>query len=209
MTRRRLEIFCVAWLACGYAMAADIYQSVSPDGVMRFASQPLDRSYSLVLRETTSPLVRGSVSTGAPQSPNRAAMRSLLERIAARHGVSVALVEAVAAVESAHNPQAISPRGARGVMQLMPATARAYGLDPQELSDPARNIDAGVRHLKDLLTQHQNNIALALAAYNAGSGAIAKHGMRIPPYRETMLYVPAVLGRMSAAESAIKPVPRP
>jgi soluble lytic murein transglycosylase-like protein len=77
-------------------------------------------------------------------------------------------------------------------MQLMPATAARYGVtDP---GDPAQNIDAGVRHLKDLLNvQHQGNVALALAAYNAGQGAVARHGGRIPPYRETMLYVPAVL----------------
>jgi len=183
-------------------MAADIYQSLSPDGVVRFASQPLDRSYLLVLSETPSPAAPDGRSTGLRPTPPSAQMRSIVERIAARHGLSVALVEAVAAIESAHNPLAVSPRGARGVMQLMPGTARAYGLtDPQALSDPERNIDAGVRHLKDLLAQHQNNVALALAAYNAGSGAVAKHGMRIPPYRETMLYVPAVLGRMSATSA--------
>ncbi len=76
-------------------------------------------------------------------------------------------------------------------MQLMPATAARYGVT--DAGDAAQNIDAGVRHLRDLLNAHQGNVALALAAYNAGQGAVAKHRGRIPPYPETMLYVPAVL----------------
>jgi soluble lytic murein transglycosylase-like protein len=87
-------------------------------------------------------------------------------------------------------------------MQLMPATGERYGLTgSHSWRDPERNIDAGVRHLKDLLSQHQGNVALALAAYNAGAGAVSRHHARIPPYRETMLYVPAVLAK-SAALSA-------
>jgi soluble lytic murein transglycosylase-like protein len=191
----------IALAACQNA-AADVYQSVGPDGTVRFASQPLDRSYSLVLRDTPSAKGSSVRATTSQQWLRSAQMQPLFERIATRYGVHVALVEAVAAIESANNPLAVSPRGARGVMQLMPDTARTYGVtDPRALDDPERNIDAGVRHLKDLLAQHQNNVALALAAYNAGSGAVAKHGMRIPPYRETMLYVPAVLGRMSVDSS--------
>lgn len=87
-------------------------------------------------------------------------------------------------------------------MQLMPATGERYGLTgAHSWRDPERNIDAGVRHLKDLLSQHQGNVALALAAYNAGAGAVSRHQARIPPYRETMLYVPAVLAK-SASISA-------
>lgn len=109
------------------------------------------------------------------------------------------MVEAVVAVESSLNPAAVSPKGAQGAMQLMPATAARYGLNgPGAWRDPERNIDAGVRHLKDLLSQHGGNVALALAAYNAGAGAVARHQGRIPPYRETMLYVPAVLAKSAA-----------
>jgi soluble lytic murein transglycosylase-like protein len=116
--------------------------------------------------------------------------------LAAVHDVGVSLVRAVVAVESAGRPIAVSPKGARGLMQLMPSTAIALGLRTrQDLHDPRRNLDAGIRHLKQLLASHQGNVALALAAYNAGSGAVARHGHRIPPYRETMLYVPAVLAR--------------
>lgn len=203
--RRYLAALWFVLPFCTEAMGADIYRSVSPDGAVRFASQPLDRSYVLVLREAPAALRIGPRLANSAQDSR---VRSMLEHIAVRHGVSIALVEAVAAIESAQNPKAISPRGARGVMQLMPGTAREYGLmNAQDLADPERNIDAGVRHLKNLLAQHQSNIALALAAYNAGAGAVARHGMRIPPYRETMLYVPAVLGRMTAAESATSAAP--
>lgn len=81
-------------------------------------------------------------------------------------------------------------------MQLMPATARQYGLIDR--FDAERNIDAGARHLKALLLRHGGNEALALAAYNAGEGAVARHGLRVPPFRETMLYVPRVLAARHA-----------
>lgn len=104
-----------------------------------------------------------------------------------------ALLHAVIAVESHYNARAISPKGARGLMQLMPATARAYGV-----SDPfnaAQNIQAGAQHLRMLLDRFANNKALALAAYNAGAGAVLAHGGQVPPYAETRNYVPAVLQR--------------
>jgi soluble lytic murein transglycosylase-like protein len=105
-------------------------------------------------------------------------------------------VEAVVAVESGFDARAVSPKGARGAMQLMPETGRRYGLKgPGDFDLAERNIEAGVRHLKDLIAAHQGNVALALAAYNAGPRAVARHGQRIPPYPETMLYVPAVLSR--------------
>jgi soluble lytic murein transglycosylase-like protein len=115
----------------------------------------------------------------------------LIEHFARLHQVEPELVAAVVAVESGFNTAAVSPAGASGAMQLMPATAARYGVT--NAADPAQNIDAGVRHLKDLLRLHGGNVALALAAYNAGQGAVARNGGRIPPYRETMLYVPAVL----------------
>ena len=115
----------------------------------------------------------------------------MIEHYARLHNVPQDLVAALVGVESGFNTRAVSPKGAAGAMQLMPATAARYGVTNPE--DPAQNIDAGVRHLKDLLVLHQGNVALALASYNAGQGAVARHGSRIPPYRETMLYVPAVL----------------
>jgi soluble lytic murein transglycosylase-like protein len=103
------------------------------------------------------------------------------------HGVRADLVRAVIQVESAFNPQARSPKGALGLMQLMPATARDFGV--RNPFDPADNIRAGVAYLRELLDRYQNNEELALAAYNAGPGAVDKHGQTVPPYRETQNYV--------------------
>lgn len=107
-------------------------------------------------------------------------------------GLDVALLHAVIAVESGHNATAVSPKGARGLMQLMPATARRYGV--RDLFEPAQNLRGGSAYLRDLLIMFDGNFDLALAAYNAGEGAVLRHGRQIPPYAETQHYVPRVLG---------------
>lgn len=186
----------------GFACAADVYVSMSADGSQRYATQALDPSYRLALREAAPQAQPSPASARAKAHPKNQQWQAIIDRAAMRHGVSPALVEAVVQVESNHDSNAVSPKGARGAMQLMPATAERYGLSgPHSWRDPERNIDAGVRHLRDLLSQHQGNVALALAAYNAGAGAVGRHRNRIPPYRETMLYVPAVLAK-SASISA-------
>lgn len=177
------------------ALAADVFVSPGPDGSLRYATQPLDASYRLAYREASSPL---GAAGPAPASPAAAARELVIviSRVARRHDLPPALVQAVASVESGLDPSAVSPKGARGAMQLMPAVAARYGLGaPDAWRDAERNIDAGARHLKDLLARYQGNVPLALAAYNAGAGAVGRHRGRIPPYRETMLYVPAVLAR--------------
>jgi soluble lytic murein transglycosylase-like protein len=102
-------------------------------------------------------------------------------------GVRSDLVRAVVQVESAFNPYARSPKGALGLMQLMPATIRRFGV--RNPFNPIENIRAGVAYLRELLNRYQNNEELALAAYNAGPGAVDKHGQNVPPYRETKNYV--------------------
>jgi len=185
----------------GHARAADVFVSTSADGSQRYATQALDASYRLAYREV-GPQALSPVAARARPNPKREQLQAIIDGAALRHGVSPALIEAVVQVESNRDADAVSPKGARGAMQLMPATAERYGLSgPHSWRDPERNIDAGVRHLKDLLAQHQGNVALALAAYNAGAGAVGRHRNRIPPYRETMLYVPAVLAK-SASISA-------
>ncbi|BAU49148.1 lytic transglycosylase [Sulfurifustis variabilis] len=115
----------------------------------------------------------------------------VIQEAAERYKVDAALLHAVIAVESAYNPRAVSPKGARGLMQLMPAIARHYGCtDPY---DPEQNIRAGARHLGVLLRRFKRDLSLALAAYNAGEPAVISRGNTIPPYPETLLYVPKVL----------------
>jgi soluble lytic murein transglycosylase-like protein len=176
------------------ATVGSVFVSYAGDGSPRYASQRLDSSYRLFIRGET---VRKRSSTGprktttVSRQQGRRQLTPLIEYFARLHQVNRELVAAVVAVESGFDADAVSQQGATGAMQLMPATAARYGVTNS--NDPAQNIDAGVRHLKDLLRQHGGNVALALAAYNAGQGAVARNGGRIPPYRETMLYVPAVL----------------
>lgn len=116
---------------------------------------------------------------------------ALVDERAAHHGVDTRLARAVVMVESNYQPEAVSPRGAMGLMQLMPATARQYALDYP--FDPRQNLDAGLRHLRGLLDRYgKGKESLALAAYNAGEGAVSRYS-GIPPYRETQDYVRRIL----------------
>jgi soluble lytic murein transglycosylase-like protein len=122
----------------------------------------------------------------APAIPE--AFRELVTSAAAKHGVDVRVVSAVIQVESAYRSRAVSRKGARGLMQVMPATGRQYGA--LDLFDPKVNVDAGVQHLKKLLSRY--DLPLALAAYNAGEAAVDRFG-GIPPFRETRNYVARIL----------------
>jgi len=128
----------------------------------------------------------------AQRQPDRAAVRAAVGRIAAREGIDPRLAEAVAETESAYDPSAVSPKGALGVMQLMPETAGAFGVRSwQNVED---NVTAGVRYLRYLQRYYRGDLRLALAAYSAGQGAVAKY-RGIPPYMETREYITAVLER--------------
>lgn len=122
----------------------------------------------------------------------------LIGAAAARHGVDPALLTAVAQVESAFDPLAISPKGAAGLMQLMPATAERFGV--RDVFDVAQNVEGGTRYLAWLLERFGGDPELALAGYNAGEGAVDRHG-GIPPYRETRSYVTQVLAGVGRLES--------
>jgi len=123
---------------------------------------------------------------------------AIVEQAARRHGLEPALVLAVVSVESAFRPEAVSPKGAQGLMQLMPRTAASLGVE--DAFDPEQNVDAGVRHLEALVRLYDGNLTRALAAYNAGQGAVARHG-GVPPYRETRAYVRRVLERYRAKKA--------
>ena len=134
--------------------------------------------------------------TGAHEGPQLtnapAALTPHIKDAATRHGVSADLIAAIIEIESEFNPRAVSHRGARGLMQLMPATAAGLGVsDP---FDPRENIDGGVRHLRSLMDRFDNNLPLVLAAYNAGRQAVIDHG-GIPPYPQTRQYVTSDPGR--------------
>jgi len=122
----------------------------------------------------------------------------LADAAADKYGLPRLLVRSVMAAESGFQPDAVSPKGAIGLMQLMPGTAQDLGVDPR---DPAQNVDAGVRYLNDLLDRYHRYLWRALAAYNAGPGAVDKyHG--VPPYRETIDYVIRIDKAMNAGQSA-------
>ncbi len=122
-------------------------------------------------------------------------VRSLAIAAAGRHGLDPDLVLAVVAVESAFRPDAVSPKGAQGLMQLMPRTAASLGVT--NALDPRQNLEGGARHLRFLVDLYGGDLRKALAAYNAGQGAVQRHG-GVPPYRETREYVKKILKRYEA-----------
>lgn len=168
---------------------ADIYKYVDPDGIIHLTNVPSNTNvrYELVLREKRILLkVRVADITKYDH---------LISSASEKYKVDSALVKAVIKAESNFNHQAVSPKGAKGLMQLMPATASS--LQVQDSFHPENNIDGGVRYLRYLLNTFKGNLPLALAAYNAGEGAVTKYHYTIPPYRETQTYVQRVLHYLS------------
>jgi soluble lytic murein transglycosylase-like protein len=191
-----LLLAALAVTAVAQPALADIYMFKDEKGVVHFTNIPAnDKRYRLVRKEeTTSAYTRAA---GMPQyvMPTAELIRRytpLIETASRNHGVETALVHAVITAESGYNPSAVSRAGARGIMQLMPDTARRYGV--QNIMDPAENIHGGVKYLRELLTMFNGNKELAVAAYNAGENAVIRAGNRVPPYAETTHYVPKVLG---------------
>ena len=139
------------------------------------------------------PLPGGAAAQAAPFSwkQNQKEFDPIIRRLAARHGVPVALVHAVIATESSYDPNAVSRAGAVGLMQLMPETARRFGVTDR--TNPEQNMRGGVQYLSELLRMFNHDVSLALAAYNAGENAVKRYGNRIPPYKETMRYVRKVM----------------
>lgn len=126
----------------------------------------------------------------APRTPvAQAPYGQLIQTAAQKYGVDEDLVFSVITAESNFNPNAVSRRGARGLMQLLPSTATRLGV--KDIFDPSQNIDAGTRYLRELLTLYRGDLVLTVAAYNVGPGALQKYG-RVPPYRETQSYIRAI-----------------
>jgi soluble lytic murein transglycosylase-like protein len=154
-----------------------------------------------VVRENViaaTPVVPG-VPAAEPEAAGAAepaTFREAVDQIARKHDLPPQLVHSVIRVESNYNPYAISPKGAQGLMQLVPGTARRFGVT--NVFNPAQNIEGGARYLRYLLDLYKNDYRLALAAYNAGEGAVAKHG-GVPPYPETVNYLQQVRRRLAEA----------
>lgn len=154
-------------------------------------------------------MMLGTSEAEAASGRSGQAYRGMIDRAAALHGVSPAIVEAVMAVESSYNPRAVSHKGAMGLMQLMPDTAARYGV--KDAFDPEQNILGGTKYLSFLLRLFQGNVDLACAAYNAGEKVVQRYG-GIPPYRETRQYVQKIrrrLGHADATLPAAAPAPTP
>ena len=180
-----------AVLAGAAPSGAETFQFVGPDGTVHFTNAPSDPRYRRmagVVSKESSGTAEGFFRL--PASVPKASLTDTIRDAAQRHGVPEELVSAVIRVESGFNVRAVSRKGARGLMQLMPGTAAILGV--RDSFDPADNIDGGVRHLRGLLDRYGNNLPLALAAYNAGEGAVNAHG-GIPPYPETQGYVGRIL----------------
>jgi soluble lytic murein transglycosylase-like protein len=181
------------------AASAQIYAWRDGSGNLVLSDRPKDPSARTFAVATTGNL-RATRQAGGQRAT---AYDDFIEKHSAVHGVRPELVRAVIQAESAFNPNARSVKGAMGLMQLMPATAAEYGVaNPY---DPQDNIRAGVAYLRSLLTRYDDKVELALAAYNAGPGAVQKYGNAIPPYRETINYVDRIQGRMKAGGPSATP----
>jgi soluble lytic murein transglycosylase-like protein len=199
-------VLCVLAPALAHAQ---IYAWRDGAGNLVLSDKPKDpsaKTYEIASAAPAPPSEGGYRVTKAAFSRRAAQFDDLIVEHSTRNELSPDFVRAVIQAESAFNPRAVSPKGAMGLMQLMPQTARAYGVfDP---FNAAENIRAGVAYLKSLLVRFNQDIALALAAYNAGPAAVEKYGRTVPPYRETRNYVARIQSAAAAPAAARRPTTR-
>ena len=207
---------------------ADIWGFVDADRMPHFAASKLDDRYELFLRDSefVEPFRQTSVAGSGqavdavkaakqPAGPPVAVSPLLLEA-SKTHGIDYSLLKALIVTESGFNPNAVSPKGAVGLMQLIPPTAQRYGVTAgkgstieEKLTDPKTNIKAGARYLADLIKRFPGRLELALAAYNAGEGAVQRAGNKIPNYPETQNYVKTVMQLYTGLSPAVSSLPAP
>jgi len=168
------------------AVRADELFFYDKNGEIVITNTPSRRDVKPVPRLRGGPTQRAVTLPATPYDP-------YIEMVARQHGVDPTLVKAVALVESGFNAKATSSKGAQGLMQLMPKTAAQYGVT--NIRDPYQNLNAGAKHLRELLDRYEGDVTLALAAYNAGSGAVARYG-GVPAFAETKDYVKKVQAKM-------------
>lgn len=219
--KRSLLLVFLLCMQQGFARAADVYGYIDAKGVAHFAAEKVDERYQIFFKggqsfdtaQGLSPLGRGTRKLDGKvppasqtllalfeASPSYKSAKAALRDASSRHDIDYELLQALIATESGFDAQAVSPKGAMGLMQLMPATAQRYGVAAdkrstieKKLFDPRINIAAGSRYLRDLIAMFPGQIELALAAYNAGEGAVQRAGNKIPNYKETQNYVQTVL----------------
>jgi soluble lytic murein transglycosylase-like protein len=193
---RRAAIAAIATLCIATGSgpaAADIYHFVTADGTDGYSDQPSAPGARLYLSTPTPEPGVPTMPTPGRRQPVSRALDTAIAKAASTHGLRPALLHAVIGVESGYRSDAVSTRGALGLMQLMPDTAKRFGVgDP---FDPTQNLQGGARYLRALLDLFGQDIELALAAYNSGEGSVIRHGRRMPPYAETRAYVPKVMHR--------------
>lgn len=187
-TLQALLVLTVSWLVVTptFDVQADIYKYVDQNGLVHLSDRRLHSGYELLYKSKSRAI---GVNSGAT-SLNRKKYTPLINSLARKYHLDAALVHAIVTMESSYDPRALSKKGAVGLMQLMPATAKRYGVSDRE--NPEQNVTGGVRYLRDLLIQFRS-VSLALAAYNAGEGAVQRYGNTIPPFPETQRYVHKVL----------------
>lgn len=222
---------------------ADIWGFVDADRMPHFAASKLDDRYELFLRNSefvesfrqtsvassgqavdtvkaaakpAGPPVPAKMLAFFEQSKNYKAVSPLLHEASKTHGIDYSLLKALIVTESGFNPNAVSPKGAVGLMQLIPPTAQRYGVTAakggtieEKLTDPKTNIKAGARYLADLMKKFPGRLELVLAAYNAGEGAVQRAGNKIPNYPETQNYVKTVMQLYTGLSPAVSSLPAP
>jgi soluble lytic murein transglycosylase-like protein len=201
--------------------SANVWKFVDKNGVTQYTNVMPQKKAELIIQFNPAPsrltqtdvviqprLSAQSIVAVISGLPAYKAAQGSLSSASQAYGVDLELIKAVVATESAFNPSAVSNKGAVGLMQLMPATARRYGVQDEpgatvvsKLKDPDLSIHTGTRHLADLLRLFGGQTELALAAYNAGEGAVARAGNRIPNYNETQAYVVKVMGVYRALQA--------
>ncbi len=189
----KTKLGCCLAMAAALAIAplsaqAEIYKYRAKDGSYHFTDRPMSGGYRLLWRSG-----KGKSNYSLEKMRrNKERLAPIIESVAKNLRLHPGLLHAMVRVESAYDPNAVSKKGAQGLMQLMPATARRYGV--LDSHDPKQNLEAGARYLNDLLVMFEFDIRLALAAYNAGENAVIKYGRTIPPFPETLNYVDKVMG---------------
>ncbi len=191
MFRGSQHILCLFLLICLPVAKADIYRYVDKHGHVILTDRPLNNQYKRLVKTWKGWEEERSQLALKDFDKNKIKYSLTIDHYAKRYGIPRSLLHAVVSAESAYDANAVSRAGAVGLMQLMPETAKRYGV--RNRRNPEDNMNGGAHYLRDLLHLFNNNLVLALAAYNAGEGAVRRYGNQVPPYKETQNYVRKVI----------------